>query len=95
MKDRSKAARLTTYIHLSPNLPKTIFGENTHWECRHIKIPPSPPFCLSNDRKIIQRGENRSPPLLKGDLEGFYDPASIDFGVALLFKMIGRENRLK
>jgi len=94
MKDRSQAALFTTYINLSPNLPKTIFGENTHWECRHI-TPPSPPFCLSNDRKIIQKGENRSLPLLKGDLEGFYDPASIDFGVALLFKMTGRENRSK
>jgi hypothetical protein len=84
MKDRSQAARLTTYINLSPNLPKTILGEITHWECRHIKIPP--PF---------KGGENRSLPLLKGDLEGFYDPASIDFGVALLFRMTGRENRLK
>ena len=87
MKDRCQAALFTTYINLSPNLPKTIFGESTHWECRHIKIPPRPPFSRG--------GENRSLPLLKGDLEGFYDPASIDFGVALLFKMIGKENRLK
>jgi len=29
MKDRSQAALFTTYINLSPNLPKTIFGENT------------------------------------------------------------------
>ncbi len=49
MAEGRQAARLTTYIHLSPNLPKTIFGENTHWECRHIKIPPRPPF-PSNDR---------------------------------------------
>ena len=95
MKDRSQAACLTTYIHLSPNLPKTIFGENTHWECRHIKIPPRPPFACLTTGKLYKGGGNRSLPLLKGDLEGFYDPASIDFAVALLFRMTGRENRLK
>ena len=43
MTEWCQSALFTTYINLSPNLPKTIFGENTHWECRHIKIPPRPP----------------------------------------------------
>jgi hypothetical protein len=57
MKDKSQAARLTTYIHLSPNLPKTIFGENTHWECRHIKIPPRPPFACLTTGKLYKGGK--------------------------------------
>ena len=95
MAEGRQAALFTTYINLSPNLRES----DSRWKYSlgmpSYKNPPSPPFCLSNDRKIIQGGGNRSLPLLKGDLEGFYDPASIDFGVALLFRMTGRENRLK